>query len=204
MRVLELTLFVSVPASVGLMLVAPVMVPVVLGQQWLEVVPIMQALAWLGITRVVLSTAMPGFLAARRPDLPARIVGVTLLLRAALYLFAFDRFGIAGLALAVVVTDAVQSVFLLTALSRIGLLDIRELALAVWRVPLASALMALTVEVMTDAVTLRLGVLLASEVALGALVYVAAVLALWWVSGRPPGAEARMLGLCAKALRRKS
>jgi hypothetical protein len=42
--------------------------------------------------------------------------------------------------------------------------------------------------------------------ALGAIIYAVLVLALWWASGRPPGAERRVLDLAlsmvAKALRR--
>jgi O-antigen/teichoic acid export membrane protein len=52
-RVTRLMAAVSVPALAGLMVVAPDFVPVVLGDQWEEAVPVVQILAWVGIVQAL-------------------------------------------------------------------------------------------------------------------------------------------------------
>jgi O-antigen/teichoic acid export membrane protein len=52
-RVSRLMAAVSVPALAGLVVVAPDFVPLVLGAQWTEAVPVVQILAWVGIIQAV-------------------------------------------------------------------------------------------------------------------------------------------------------
>jgi O-antigen/teichoic acid export membrane protein len=52
-RVTRLMAAVSVPALVGLMVVAPDFVPVVLGDHWTSAVPVVQILAWVGIVQAL-------------------------------------------------------------------------------------------------------------------------------------------------------
>ena len=49
LRSVALVALVVAPAMLGMMVVAPLFVPVVLGDHWLETVPVIQALSWVGL-----------------------------------------------------------------------------------------------------------------------------------------------------------
>jgi hypothetical protein len=53
LRVTRVTAALTVPAFVGLAVVAPDFVPVVLGSKWNDAVPVMQVLAWVGLLQAV-------------------------------------------------------------------------------------------------------------------------------------------------------
>ena len=65
-RVVRLLAAVSVPALAGLIVVAPDFVPLVLGDQWKEAVPVIQVLAWVGIVQAVQAINMDILLARGR------------------------------------------------------------------------------------------------------------------------------------------
>jgi hypothetical protein len=76
----------------------------------------------------------------------------------------------------------------------------REVALALWRPVVAAAVMALAVRfVHPEAVPpiVRLGL----DVAVGAAVFIAVQLGVWWSSGKPQGPERAILGLLSRARR---
>jgi O-antigen/teichoic acid export membrane protein len=54
-RVVRLLAAIVVPALAGLVVVAPDLVPVVLGEQWVDAVPIVQILAWVGLLQALQS-----------------------------------------------------------------------------------------------------------------------------------------------------
>jgi O-antigen/teichoic acid export membrane protein len=49
LRVVRLTVAITLPAMLGLIVVAPDLVPVVFGAQWHDAVPVIQILAWVGV-----------------------------------------------------------------------------------------------------------------------------------------------------------
>jgi O-antigen/teichoic acid export membrane protein len=98
-RVTRLLACVTVPALAGLVVVAPDFVPVVLGSQWVEAVPVVQVLAWVGIVQA-LQSLNNDILMAR--DRTRTIFRFTLLLTSA-HMVAFVvglEWGVVGVAVA--------------------------------------------------------------------------------------------------------
>jgi hypothetical protein len=78
-------------------------------------------------------------------------------------------------------------------LVRVMSITLRELLAALWRTVVASSMMAAILHVLfglpSDNVALHpLATLIASAIT-GGVTYVGATALLWWLSGRPPGAE---------------
>jgi PST family polysaccharide transporter/lipopolysaccharide exporter len=109
-RTVRFSSFVSFPSAVGIVAVAPSFVRGVLGEQWIPIVPVMQLLAVWGLLRSINSASTPVFNATGRPDLTAKIRGVSLVLTALLILPAAARYDLIGVAAVIVLSSAVVSV----------------------------------------------------------------------------------------------
>jgi O-antigen/teichoic acid export membrane protein len=102
-RVLRMLAALCVPALGGLIVVAPDFVPVVLGSQWEEAVPIIQILAWVGIVQALQSLSVDVLMARNR----ARTIFRFSLLLVTCHLAAFViglQWGVVGVAVAFAVS----------------------------------------------------------------------------------------------------
>jgi len=72
-RMLRFSVFLALPAAVGIALVAPAFVRVVLGTDWLPTVVLMQVLAALGAVRVINSGNVPVYNTLSRPDIGMKL-----------------------------------------------------------------------------------------------------------------------------------
>lgn len=95
-RTLRLTTFLVFPTAVGIAVVAPAFVRVVLGSDWLPVIPIMQALAAYGGLRGLNATNGPIYNTLSRPDINTKLDVVQFLVIALAIYPAADRFGLLG------------------------------------------------------------------------------------------------------------
>src|SRR3954447_4023885 len=98
-RVARLMAVVSVPALAGLVVVAPDFVPLVLGDQWKDAVPVVQILAWVGIVQALQALNMDVLMARDRTRTMFRFAGVL----TASHLIAFAvglHWGVVGVATA--------------------------------------------------------------------------------------------------------
>lgn len=192
-------MLIVLPASIGLALVADPLVRVVLGEKWGEAVPVIQILAFTGITNGFLSNNAAAYIALGRPYLTTAVL-VTRLTVLALVLMALSfagRVSLPALAAAeVVATLAALCVgypLLFSALRiRIG-----QYLAALWRPLFASGAMALAVTAASAVVERDPGFAtalaqLAVGVGLGVVTYALALRLLWQLSGRPPGVEVEL------------
>ncbi|SFR36865.1 lipopolysaccharide biosynthesis protein [Halogeometricum limi] len=101
-RALTLTAFLSIPMSVGIVVVAPTFVRGFLGDEWVPAVLTLQLLTVWGLVRALGSTSGPLFRAVGRPDYSTKIQLGKALIVAVLIYPATARFGIEGTALVVV------------------------------------------------------------------------------------------------------
>jgi hypothetical protein len=106
-----------------------------------------------------------------------------------------------------VATAIEQVLYIALTLRRFGL-TLGGLGSRIWRIALATATMTAVLALSglgwrASVATTLPGHLaeLAFPVVVGALIYVAVLLAAWWGCGRPAGAEADMLGLLRRAIR---
>lgn len=186
------------PAAIGLATIADTLVPVLLGPNWTGVAPVMEILAVAGALAALSSNTYSAYLALGRARMVTWILGLEVLVLVAGMLLLARPYGLIGVASAelfAVVTGVTCSFFLLIRTLRISA---REFAANLVRPAIAAACMGMVVAGLGD--RLRQlhggdpGVLdVLALVASGGLTYLVLVAALWWLSGRPQGAESLLV-----------
>lgn len=198
---------VTLPASIGLALVAKEAVLVLMGPQWLEAVPLLTLLAISGAIRTGESLSASLLLGTGRPAISAAMSWISGALLIGFALLLIAEHGVLGVAIARVVAGVVVMIIVFSVICRIA--DIRPVALGqrLWRPLVASLGMAVLVSAIPESGSGALADL-ALKVSAGALTYGIALLALWHISGRPSGAERMVLDqiarLAARAIRRRN
>ena len=208
LKALGLISLLAIPASVGLALVAQYAVPLLLGESWLETIPVIEILAISGVSVALQTNNWSIFLAMRRPDLLVKITLVHIgVLLASIFLLV-PSLGAVGAALSQLAAGLVSlPVNYLTIRAILGV-RLRTVLYTVWRPLVASVAMFALVgflapESAEGSATFKwLIVSLLQTAAAGAAVYAVSLLLLWLASGRPPGAETLALEF-ASGLRRR-
>jgi O-antigen/teichoic acid export membrane protein len=180
-RVARLLAFVSVPALGGLIVVAPDFVPLVLGDQWTNAVPVIQILAWVGIVQALQAINMDILLARGRSKTMFRFAVVATTAHIGAFAVGLE-WGIIGVSVAYAISttlvEPAQTVLAARALNVSPMVFVR----AIWGVFQAAIGMCLAV------LALRAGLVdagvaaelrLVACIAVGAVVYGA--LCLWRV-----------------------
>jgi len=199
-RVARLLAAVSVPALGGLIVVAPDFVPLVLGNQWTEAVPVIQILAWVGIVQALQAINMDILLARGRSKTMFRFAIVA----TSCHMVAFGvglEWGIVGVAVAYSVSttlvEPAQTVLAARALHVSPLIFLRAIA-GVFQaaIGMCLAVLALRVALVDAGVAAELRLLLC--IVTGAAVYGA--LCLW----RVPELAAEVRALLDRRARRSA
>ena len=103
LKVLKLTAFMSFPLAAGIAVLAPEFTRLFLTEKWMPMVPAIQLLAILGLSRSVSATTGPLFQGMGRPDIASKLQLVRLIVMASLIYPFTTLWDIEGTALAVVV-----------------------------------------------------------------------------------------------------
>lgn len=190
-------------AGVGLALVAHEAVLVLLGEKWLFVAPFVQVLALASVVEAITTSGayVCLTLGAIRTGSLVNWSQVGLFAVAALLLFPqAGAMQIAWLRLAVVLAGLFLSIALLMRiLTNVRLGDIVRSVIR----PLAGVgVMACAVIMVGRIVTLPPFVALAAKVGTGVLAFPLTVMSLWWLSGKPAGAESYLLAKTAPLIAR--
>jgi O-antigen/teichoic acid export membrane protein len=181
-RVFQLSTFMSLPACVGLALVAPVLVDVVLGDKWHGAVLPLQILMFGQLLKSIASTGSPLFVGTGKPDYEFHMQIVRAIGLAVFVYPLMKAFGVPGVAMAVVASAVLMLVQFFISVSRTDLASTASLALKLAPVLCGTALMSLFVLALMSAVDFRSGgtavaaLKLAGTVSVGALFYLAATL----------------------------
>ncbi|MGC8469943.1 MAG: polysaccharide biosynthesis C-terminal domain-containing protein, partial [Acetobacteraceae bacterium] len=204
LRIVGVMMLLSLPAGIGLALVAAPLIRLGFGAQWMAAVPVMRILALAGILGVFASIGST-LLSAHAHLRPLFLLSLgSVVVKLPLLIFLGERDGIVGVALAVGVTTIGEHLVNIGIVIRRYRISLAALVGAVWRPVLATAAMAAVLGLAglgLSAPAAPAGPLAAelfAAVALGALVYGAALFALWGVCGRPAGAELDVLDLAAR------
>lgn len=192
---------VAIPAAAGLALVAHEVVLFLLGEKWMLAVPFIQILALVNIVQSL--TTSGGYVLIVLGKIGISVIGiwirvVVFCVLALTVISGNDALEVAWLRLFVVVIGVWLSFWLLV--RTLPGLQFREIVRSSIRPLLGAAAMAAVLSPGTSDFDLPLGALVALKISLGAVTYVATVLGLWWMAGRPPGAEAYLLQKCRTAL----
>ena len=175
--------------GVGLSVVADDFVAVVLGEKWREAIPLIRLLAFYGIAEG-LQVALVGqiFIIAGRERLGMILLCGRACLFAAAVIIGGQIDGVYGVAYAAVAASAVYLPLGAFAVTWVLDVTMRDQAAALVRPVLAAFAMALVVQALHLEGFLALLRLLV-EVLLGGMTFVATLFAMWWLAGRPRGAE---------------
>ena len=198
LRTAGLVALITIPAGAGVAVLAEPLVRLMLGTNWLAAVPLIQILAVFGMVRAMQAGVGSVYLALGMTRLIAWVATPHLLVGLPLAGYLLAAHGLVWATIGVLVSGiialAVSFVFVLRALS----LGVAELAACYWRPLIAMALMVLAVYALlpgggTETVTVSYVAWTFMLVALGAVTYAAAVSVLWFMAGRPAGAESLTL-----------
>lgn len=208
LRILALLALFTFPAGFGISLVAGPVVALAFGQAWLPAVPVVQILGLACMFTLFgnVSAAMLSAHTRLRSLLVITLVAGAL--RLGLLLALAPALGLPGATMAVGLSIVLEAVLLVGA--AMHLLGIAPAALLarLWRPVTCATMMALVLWLTGLGWAAAPGSagdaahLLAACSALGAGIYAASVVALWWVQGRPPGAEADLMKLAQLVWRR--
>lgn len=187
-------LLVAMPAGVGLALVADLAVPLLLGAQWLPVVPLLQILALISIATALTHGSAYLLLALGKVRVQALLVWAQFVLLAALLLIVLPTAGAADIAMArLAVTALAVFAFLALVLRALPILRLADFLANGWRPIVATTIMAAVLLQWPASIELPPAILLLAKVSFGVTAYATAILLLWWFSGRPDGPERAVL-----------
>ncbi|WP_346295049.1 lipopolysaccharide biosynthesis protein [Rhodopseudomonas sp. P1] len=198
---------VGLPVLIGLGLVADPLIRLVLGEKWTVISPIVSFMALSIIPSLFVSPLSPLLMALNRTQALFPIALSELLFKMPILLVAIWLFGMEGaVGMRTLTALFVAAVSMRAAQQTIGWAAWKQVA-EHWRSIVAGALMAaaiypLTCDLEHEPQIVLMAAKLVGAVLLAAAVYAVAILALWFVAGRPAGAEAKILNLVRSVIRR--
>lgn len=143
-KTVKFSTIISFPMSAGIIVIAPQFVPVVLGEQWLEAIPMMQLLGLWGGLRAFGSNFGSVFKAVGRPDYSTKLMMVRVSIVAVSIYPAARFFGVLGVISVIIIQDLImQPVSLHLVLSIIEGSASRLINIVIY--PLAGSLLMLSV-----------------------------------------------------------
>jgi len=194
----------GISAGVGLALVAHEAVMVLLGEKWLFVVPFVQVLALANVVDSITTSGRYVLLTMGKIRSAALVnwLQVGLFATGALLVLPrADALQLASIRVIAVLAEFFVSIWLLMrTLNNVGIPDIIRTVL---RPLLATGAMALAVISMGSITHLVPVAALLLKIATGMVAFPAAILLMWWVAGKPSGAESYLLGKALSILARR-
>ena len=181
--------FLFVPGTVGIVFIAPLLVPVVLGEQWLAAIPIVQALAiYNGVNGLSATVGNVLMTVGRMRRLTVIAYAQVAIYAPVLLLVAFGG-GPRAMAVARAAVAVVVAPFLFRAVAPVSSVDGVALGRVLWRPLAASALMAFALITMRSVLPVPGVVALIAHVTVGVTSYAVGAMLLWRLAGRPLGPE---------------
>jgi O-antigen/teichoic acid export membrane protein len=196
LRMQSWALIIGVSTGIGIWLVAPDVVPLVLGQKWVSITPLV---GWIAVNAgigILSSGAYTILDVLNLPHLGARLQWLrAVVLAGAMFPVAYLTHDLVTLVIVrFVATMLLIPPLLIVAGRRTGV-TVPEYAAVFWRPFAAGGMMVLAVWSMNQALGFAGPERLGLDIALGAIVYIGTLMMLWWVSGRPLSAERDVIAL---------
>jgi len=194
LSVLGIIALLALPAGLGVAATAELLIPTVLGDKWLDAIPLVRILAFYGTVAALGSVFGPAFMALGRTRTLSALTAAAVVLLLPTVLYGTITGGVIGAAWAYLAVALVMLPASHWLAARTFDLGIAQVAAPLWRPLLASVMMYWAVRsfMLTVGTTGPPQVLLSrllAAVGLGIVVYLAALAVLWVLSGRPDGAE---------------
>ena len=208
LNVAALIALLSLPAAFGIAVIAPLLVPVFLGDHWLETIPLIQILAVFGALVAIQNNNGSALLALGKPQVVTGLAALSGILFLPMLIVLTMWYGVMGAAWAnlivVLVMIPINYVFIFRALNMRTSHIVRE----IWRPIVATAVMTVAIQwyVVEIVAATNIGMQIAHlmvSIVIGLITYPVASLALWQFSGRPSGAEQHVLDYLRRYLARR-
>ncbi|WP_372628156.1 lipopolysaccharide biosynthesis protein [Arsukibacterium sp.] len=185
-----LTASLTIPFSIGIAMVSPLLVAVLLGDQWLSMVPLLQLLALANMFFSVTSNNSYVYLASGKPHISFFINFSRLAVFFALFIPLLDYNGLIGIGQARLGSTLLMVFIVQAIVIRFLKLPIADLLRAFIRPVLAGLTMALAVWAVQSSVSVAIPLLqLLLETLTGVLSYSLVTLLIWHLQGYPKGFE---------------
>ncbi len=195
-----LTLLFVIPVAAGLALTAESLVPILLGPRWVDTIPLIQVLAFLGCLRACSSNISPLYVALGRPELVSRTIAITTVIGVPLIVGGAYFGGLLGAAYMVTAAGAFNVVISFAFAARLLRLPTVTVFSPIWRTTLASVAMAAPVLAIgiSWGEPESIGSLIAkfaAQVSIGTMIFFAAHWTLWRLWGSPRGPESQIVAV---------
>jgi lipopolysaccharide exporter len=195
--VIGATMLFAFPAAFGIAAVAEPLVRLVLGAEWMEAVPLLQLLAFIGAASAIAGNTFPVYYALGKPKVTTYILALRLAIAVVAITIGAQIAGVIGVAWGELIAAlAMLPISVAFAVKVIGV-RYRDFLAQAWRPVTASVAMFFAVGYVASnmqgsrsvgAAALEL----AACVSLGIAVYLVCLLGAWWLAGRPASAEQRV------------
>lgn len=207
LRVIASIALFALPAGIGIVVVADLLVPAALGWKWLSAIPVIQILAIFGTLEALQTNIGYVYLAQGRARMVTWCAGLQSLLRFALLIPGIYYFGVIGAAYAalgtILIFVPVNQFLVARCLQLSGVQFLGSLYRPFFAaLVMAGAVLLVKANLVLREVTLDYVLALFLCAVVGAAVYVAVVYLMWRGAGRPPGPEEFTFARLAKVLRK--
>lgn len=119
LNVLSSIAMLGIPASIGIALVSPVMVPVLLGEKWLDAIPVIQILGFANALICLNTNVGYIFMAIGKPRLSTLYLSIRVVILLTLMIYLTQLYGYLGAAKAVLITSLIMFPLYSIAVSKI-------------------------------------------------------------------------------------
>lgn len=184
---------VTFPLAIGLSIVAADFVLLLLGNQWTDMVPIIEILAWIGIPLCLRYTFSSALTALRKLTVVTLVVWFEIVAFLLLAFALFSEGSILEIATIKVALSMIVSIILLVHAAFLGLTRLSALVSALWRPTVAVIAMVVALFALHPHLTGMHGIDLVIQTIVGGGAYTALIIALWLVMDRPEGFETLVL-----------
>jgi O-antigen/teichoic acid export membrane protein len=194
-KVMAIILLLTMPAALGIALVADPMVRVFLGTKWMGAVPLIQVLAFFGMISSFQSNLGFIFIAKGRTRFVTMWSIALIGLQIPLVIIGVQLAGTLGAAFGLLASVVIPLPFVMVAVSRMLGFTLLDWTSMLWRPLISSAAMGVASAIWAPLMLSGIGLgdaqvlLLLFSVLLGAFTYGACIVTLWVMAGRPPGPE---------------
>jgi lipopolysaccharide exporter len=205
-NVIAVIAIVAAPASIGVAAIAESLVRTLFGEKWIEAVGLIQILALNGGIQALASNHYSAYLALGRTRLQPIVGAVHVAVLIPSMLLLSRWWGVIGAAYAELGASIVSIAVSYALLLRVLKLPARAYVTVIWRPVFAAAVMGFSVDWAVREISARFTSLLpvfqlAVAIALGIAVYGLVLMLLWYLAGRPRGAESFLQERLADVLR---
>lgn len=185
---------VALPASAGIAVIADPLVRVLLGENWLEAVPIIPILAISAALVAVSGNNGIAHLALGYPNFLTLQSLLRLVVLVVLGVILAPAYGIVGVAIAELCGAAVTLLASYPVVFRRLNISVIEYGTHIWRPVVATVTMAVVVRVVEDMLGVGYDVvsallMLTVGIVIGVCTYVILIAFMWWLCGKPDGAD---------------